>query len=304
MLPYVALGAARAGTRMYRCGVEAAIAGVVFGLLTPTAPVPRSVRVRRRAPTDLVDRIETSDEVAAEDLARYARETASPLERIEGRLNLGWRSCIVPLFALANAGVRLDVAGPRRAGDARASSLGLVLGKTIGVFGGAWLAVRLGVGRLPASVTWRHMVGLAVDCGHRLHGGPVRHRPLVRRCPRSCRRPRSASSPPAPRRERSASSSCARCPRRATRKRPQSLCQSSVPPVPARRADGPGPVPSAPWAQIRTYPTCRCSTGRRRRRGGGRWLGPGGPGCSWSRRGIRRPRAGTCSRTGCGHRST
>ena len=71
---------------------------------------------------------------------------------------------IVPLFALVNAGVRLDVAGL----DARVTLgvvAGLVLGKTIGVFGGAWLAVRLGIGRLPASVTWRHMVGLAVTAG-------------------------------------------------------------------------------------------------------------------------------------------
>ena len=44
-------------------------------------------------------------------------------------------------------------------------TLGLVVGKTVGVFGGAWLAVRVGVGRLPTSATWRHMVGLAVTAG-------------------------------------------------------------------------------------------------------------------------------------------
>ena len=44
-------------------------------------------------------------------------------------------------------------------------TLGLVVGKTVGVFGGAWLAVRLGVGRLPTSATWRHMLGLAVTAG-------------------------------------------------------------------------------------------------------------------------------------------
>ena len=162
MLPYVALGSV-CWYSMHRCGVEAAIAGVVFGLLTPTRPFHDPSEFGDVA-HGLVDRIETSDEVAAEDLARYARETASPLERIEGRLNLWVAFGIVPLFALVNAGVRLDVAGL----DARVTLgvvAGLVLGKTIGVFGGAWLAVRLGVGRLPASVTWRHMVGLAVTAG-------------------------------------------------------------------------------------------------------------------------------------------
>jgi NhaA family Na+:H+ antiporter len=70
----------------------------------------------------------------------------------------------VPLFALANAGVRLDTAVL----DERVLAgvaLGLVVGKTVGVLGGAWLAVRLGVGRLPTSATWRHMVGLAVTAG-------------------------------------------------------------------------------------------------------------------------------------------
>ena len=62
------------------------------------------------------------------------------------------------------AGVRLE-AGGLNARVTLGVVAGLVLGKTIGVFGGAWLAVRLGVGRLPVSVTWRHMIGLAVTAG-------------------------------------------------------------------------------------------------------------------------------------------
>lgn len=162
IVPYIALGAV-CWYALRRCGVEAAIAGVVFGLLTPTRPFhdPRHFGDVSR---QLVDRIEQSDEVAVEDLARYATETASPLERIEGRLNLWVAFGIVPLFALANAGVRLDTA----ALDGRVLvgvGLGLVVGKTVGVFGGAWLAVRLGIGRLPTSTTWRHMLGLAVTAG-------------------------------------------------------------------------------------------------------------------------------------------
>jgi NhaA family Na+:H+ antiporter len=162
IVPYVVLGAV-CWYGLRRCGVEAAIAGVVFGLLTPTRPFHDPSHFGD-VTHELVDRIEHSDEVAVEDLARYATETASPLERIEGRLNVWVAFGIVPLFALANAGVRLDT-GALDGRVLAGVTLGLVVGKTVGVFGGAWLAVRLGVGRLPSSATWRHMLGLAVTAG-------------------------------------------------------------------------------------------------------------------------------------------
>jgi NhaA family Na+:H+ antiporter len=162
IVPYVALGTV-CWYAMHRCGVEAAIAGVVFGLLTPTRAFHDPSEFGDVA-HGLVDRIEATDEVAAEDLARYATETASPLERIEGRLNVWVAFGIVPLFALVNAGVQFEV-GTLDARVMLGVVAGLVLGKTIGVLGGAWVAVRLGVGRLPASVTWRHMIGLAVTAG-------------------------------------------------------------------------------------------------------------------------------------------
>ena len=128
--------------------------------LAPSTTRPSSETCAHR----FVDRIEASDELAVEDLARYATETASPLERVENRLNLWVAFGIVPLFALVNAGVRLELDGL----DARVTLgvlLGLVVGKTVGVLGGSWVAVRIGVGRLPASVGWRHMIGLAATAG-------------------------------------------------------------------------------------------------------------------------------------------
>jgi NhaA family Na+:H+ antiporter len=162
MVPYLALGTV-CWYALHSAGVEAAIAGVVFGLLTPIRPFHDPSHfgsVARR----LIDRIENNDQSAPDELARYAVETASPLERIENRLNLWVASGIVPLFALTNAGVRLDT----NALDNRVVLgvvLGLVVGKTIGVFGGSWIAVRFGIGRLPNATTWRHMFGLAVTSG-------------------------------------------------------------------------------------------------------------------------------------------
>jgi NhaA family Na+:H+ antiporter len=162
LVPYLVLGAV-CWYALLHAGVEAAIAGVVFGLLTPSRPFHDQAQFGSVA-GQLIGRIEAGDEVAVEELARYTTETASPLERVENRLNLWVAFGIVPLFALANAGVRLHTDQL----DTRVTLgviLGLVVGKMVGVFGGSWLAVRLGVGRLPSGVGWRHMIGLATTAG-------------------------------------------------------------------------------------------------------------------------------------------
>ena len=160
----------------HQAGIEAAIVGVIFGLLTPINPFhdPAGFAPTARA---LVERVERSyghgtltdderddDELAFEDLARLAAETASPLERIEGRLALWVSLLIVPAFAFANAGVRVET-GSLDARVALGVGAGLVLGKTVGVFSFSFLAVRLGIGRLPSGTTWRHAFGLAVTAG-------------------------------------------------------------------------------------------------------------------------------------------
>ena len=160
----------------HEAGVEAAIVGVIFGLLTPIRPFHDPARFGPTART-LVDRIEATyaddvltddereeNEVAFEDLARFASETASPLERLEGRLGLWVSLLVVPVFAFANAGVFIDAANV----DGRVFWgvwLGLVLGKPIGIVLACVLAVRLGLGRLPSGVSWGQLVGLGVTAG-------------------------------------------------------------------------------------------------------------------------------------------
>jgi Na+:H+ antiporter, NhaA family len=162
LAPYVVLGVT-CWYSLHHAGVESAIAGVIFGFLTPIVPFHDPAEFGTVA-RQLVNRIEASDEIAVEDIARYAIETSSPLERIENRLNLWVAFAIVPVFALANAGVRVsgaDIDGRVAVGVIA----GLVVGKTIGVFVASWLAVRFGVGRLPGGATWRHMLGLAMTAG-------------------------------------------------------------------------------------------------------------------------------------------
>ncbi|MGH8992613.1 MAG: Na+/H+ antiporter NhaA [Acidimicrobiia bacterium] len=93
---------------------------------------------------------------------------ASPAERLEGRLHPWTSFGVVPVFALANAGVTL---GAGALGDALSSPVGLgivaglVGGKTLGVTAGAWVAVRLRLGRLPEDVTWPQLVPVATLAG-------------------------------------------------------------------------------------------------------------------------------------------
>jgi NhaA family Na+:H+ antiporter len=75
---------------------------------------------------------------------------------------------VIPLFAFANGGLTLpDVPLGDWLGDpvVLGVGLGLLLGKTIGVFGAAWLAVRTGWARMPDSMNNLHLLGLAMAAG-------------------------------------------------------------------------------------------------------------------------------------------
>ncbi|MGH2679044.1 MAG: Na+/H+ antiporter NhaA [Actinomycetota bacterium] len=157
----------------YESGVHPAIAGVVLGLLAPAESYqrPRAVSAEARRTADLTtDDPEPPDADAAQwlRLASLSREAVSPLARTEHAL-LPWTSfVIIPLFAFANAGVRL---GGEQIADASASRvtlgvvLGLVIGKVVGISGAAALAVAAKVARLPAGVRLVHLVGASAVAG-------------------------------------------------------------------------------------------------------------------------------------------
>lgn len=101
---------------------------------------------------------------ALEDLTEGVQ---APLQRLEHGLHPWVAFGIVPLFALANAGVGL--AGANLTSDGLPVALGviagLVLGKPIGLLVSTWLVVRSGIGVLPLGVQWRHMIGVGCLAG-------------------------------------------------------------------------------------------------------------------------------------------
>jgi NhaA family Na+:H+ antiporter len=148
----------------FESGVHATIAGAALGLLVPARPVAAAAVAREWA-------VDLSDEPTPADLrtmTRLANRSMSPAERLQHDLHPVTSFFIVPLFALANAGVTFRSGAfdaPGAGAVAAGIAIGLVVGKTVGVSGAAWLAMRLGVGVLPGEIGLRQVVGAAAVAG-------------------------------------------------------------------------------------------------------------------------------------------
>jgi Na+:H+ antiporter, NhaA family len=101
-------------------------------------------------------------EHALHELMVTAERAETPLQLLDHRLHPFTTFVVMPLFALANAGVALG--GDVLASIAHPVSLGIVaglaLGKPLGIVAGSWLAVRGGLTALPNGLTWRHILGV------------------------------------------------------------------------------------------------------------------------------------------------
>lgn len=94
-------------------------------------------------------------------------ERRSPLRSLEHALHPFVAFAIMPLFALANAGVSLTGVGAAEVVNpiTLAIVIGLFIGKPLGVFCSSWLAVKARVAQLPRGVTWNQVFGVALLCG-------------------------------------------------------------------------------------------------------------------------------------------
>lgn len=158
-------------------GVHATLAGVALGFLTPASPLydQREFDERSRAILDQYPVEDISDPHAREHadheallLSDIASESVSPLNRMEHKL-VAWSSfVVVPLFALANAGIDFRNVSITEALTTRVAlgvALGLIIGKTVGIFLASLGAVRFNLGKLPPGTGWAHIFGLAAVAG-------------------------------------------------------------------------------------------------------------------------------------------
>lgn len=150
---------------MFESGVHATIAGVIMGILTPAKPLLDQSQARDYA------RRSRPEELTATEVQRYQfllGESVPVAERIQNALH-PWSSYVVlPIFALANAGIDLRGGVLSEALGSEVTlgvAAGLVVGKIVGITGTSWLAVRLKIGRLPQNTTWPMVVGLSSVAG-------------------------------------------------------------------------------------------------------------------------------------------
>jgi Na+/H+ antiporter NhaA len=156
---FVVLGAA-AWVGLLKSGVEPVVIGLAMGLLAYAFPAPRSSLERA------TERFREFREQPTADLARVVgvelRSATSPNERLQ-QLFHPWTSyVIVPLFALANAGIAVDGGFLARAFSSPITLgilVGYVVGKPVGILGCSWLLTRLTRRRLQPPVGWGAVAG-------------------------------------------------------------------------------------------------------------------------------------------------
>lgn len=151
-------------------GIHATVTGVILGLMTPTNKWISDERLHT-----IMDCVvayppgdhwsgDTPDRKALKTAEAAAREALSPVERLEMLLHPWVGFVVMPLFALANAGISLS-------GTSFTSSLtvavflGFVLGKPIGIFLFSWGAVKLRIAKLPEDLRWSMILGGGILAG-------------------------------------------------------------------------------------------------------------------------------------------
>ncbi len=167
---YVVLGIAM-WVAFLKSGIHATVAGVLFAVAIPARNKLTHVDFIERSAA-LISKLDNGQTPKPEKtlhyLERVSKDAQTPLHRMEKALH-GWVAYgIMPIFALSNAGVVLS-------GEALGAGfgnpvflgifLGLLLGKPLGIFAFAWLAIKSRIAELPSGISWRHLFGAGALAG-------------------------------------------------------------------------------------------------------------------------------------------
>jgi NhaA family Na+:H+ antiporter len=153
-------------------GIHATIAGVLLAMFIPAKVYLNPGEFASKAQHTLEDfdgdrtLMNEDRQTAIRDLEQACEKAQMPLERVEDALGPWVRYGVMPVFALANAGVAFGgFAEALQTKVALGVLLGLLIGKPIGITVASWLSVRVGLGALPAGVSWKQLIGVSVLAG-------------------------------------------------------------------------------------------------------------------------------------------
>ncbi len=171
------IGGALVWLAMLDSGVHATVAGILVAMITPARP-KREPRWFVRQARQLIDKFENLEEqtdrpilaedeqhIVAERIQDTAEKVTTPLRRWERILEHPVALFVMPVFALANAGIPLEINAlvtQKTEPLALGILAGLIIGKCAGIVSFSWLALRLKLGRLPARVNMRHIIGIGL----------------------------------------------------------------------------------------------------------------------------------------------
>lgn len=165
--------------QIYLSGVHSTVAGILVALTIPTRSRFATLTFVDKS-KELLSTFSDADnreytlytneqhQCAVRSLERLCKDVQTPSHRMEYLLHPWVVYFVVPLFALANAGITLDwkiLSALTQTPIAPGIIIGLVLGKQIGIAGAAWLAIRSGYASLPSEISFSQLYGGAVLCG-------------------------------------------------------------------------------------------------------------------------------------------
>ena len=177
-LPYFIIGLCL-WVAMLKSGVHATLAGVLTALTIPASTKYDPVQLGQvmRTLLDKFDRSHSPGKCLMTNIKQRAilqtfengiHMAESPLQRLEHNLHVPVAFLIIPIFALANAGVPIQFSG---LGEVFTDPItmgiiaGLVVGKFIGIAGLSWLAIKTGIGSLPKGVSFNQICGVSLLAG-------------------------------------------------------------------------------------------------------------------------------------------
>jgi NhaA family Na+:H+ antiporter len=182
-LPYFIVGTIM-WFAMLQSGIHATLAGVLVALTIPVKPkfdhklfvnhmsdILNALKTTQNKNTDNKDICiihDNESRAMLQTLENGVHSVESPLQRLEHAMHMPVAFIIIPLFALANAGIPVEVSALGQTLThpvAMGVMAGLILGKLIGVACITWLAVKSGLGKLPEGMTGHHLIGVGFLSG-------------------------------------------------------------------------------------------------------------------------------------------